>query len=321
MKPMSETLPLVSCVIACYNRPVYVREAIQSALDQTYPNLEIIVVDDGSTDETPQVLASYGERIKVVRQDNAGTAAARNAGIAASSGKYLAWLDSDDAWLRQKIADQVAVAERHSEIGVVYTLCQAIDENGNPPAPAEPLPRPDEIIRDDILRMMVVESEVMTPSCLVKRSTLDSVGWYDPEYSAEDWELNFRLAQRGPFALIPSPLTRVRIHNQRKTTDRWPHAQGLLKLRHKIEAAREKLLASDPSPEMQQAYERHRIKFADAYYRAGRLSLARGDDLEYARDSLKEAVRLNPRVAKYHTRRLQAEFLCKMRVGDPRQWR
>ncbi|HEX5322179.1 MAG TPA: glycosyltransferase [Capsulimonadaceae bacterium] len=305
---MPNAEPLVSCVIACYNRPVFVRDAIQSALDQTYPALEIIVVDDGSTDDTPQVLASYGDRIKVVRQQNAGTAAARNTGVAEASGKYLAWLDSDDAWLPQKIADQVAVAEEHPETEQVFTLCQAMDENGTPPPPSDPIPTPKAIIRDDILRMMVVESEVMTPSCLVRREALDAVGGFDPQYSAEDWELNFRLAQRGPFAFIPAPLTRVRIHGQRKTTDRWPHALGLLKLRHKIEAAREELLKRDPSPEMLRAYERHRVKYADAYYRVGRLALERGD-AQYARDSLREAIRLNPRIPKYHTRRLRAEML------------
>lgn len=319
---MTSETPLVSCVIACYNRPDFVRDAIQSALDQTYPNLEIIVVDDGSTDNTPQVLASYGDKIRLVRQKNSGTAAARNAGIAVSQGKYLAWLDSDDAWLPQKIADQVAVAERNADAGVVFTLCQAIDEAGNPPAPAQPLPIPEAIIRKDILRMLVVESEVMTPSCLVRRSALDSAGVFDPSYSAEDWELNLRIALLNfLFVYIDAPLTRVRIHSQRKTTDRWPHALGLLKLRHKIEKAREGILSSDPSPAMRQAYERHRLKYADAYYRVGKLALDRGDELELARDSLREAVRLNPRVPKYHTRWLRAELLCKMRLGDPRQWR
>lgn len=308
----SSATPLVSCIIACYNRPDYVREAIQSALDQTYPNLEIIVVDDGSTDDTPEVLASYGDKIKVVRQANSGTAAARNAGIAVSHGKYLAWLDSDDAWLPQKIAVQVEVAERHAEIGVVFTLCQAMDENGNPPPPSEPLPVPQGVIREDILRMLVVESQVMTPSCLVRRETFDRAGWYDPEFSAEDWELNLRLAREAPFAYLDCPLTRVRIHPRRKTTDRWPHALGLLKLRHKIEAARDDLLAIDPSPEMREAYARHQIKYADAYYRVGRLALDRGD-LVCGRDSLREAVRLNPRVPKYHARRLRAELLCRTR--------
>lgn len=312
--------PLVSCVIASYNRPDYVRDAIQSALDQTYPNLEIIVVDDGSTDDTPRVLASYGSKIRVVRQENSGTAAARNAGIAISKGKYLAWLDSDDAWLPQKIADQVAVAERHPEIGVVYTLCLAIDESGNPPAPSEAVLVPTEIIREDILRTLVVESDVMTPSCLVRRDVLDQAGWYDPEFSAEDWELNLRLARKASFAYLDAPLTRVRIHGRRKTTDRWPHALGLLKLRHKIEKARPDILASDPSPEMRQAFERHRVKYADAYYRVGRLALQRGD-VSCALESLREAVRLNPRVAKHHTRRLQAEFLYKARTGGPLLWR
>lgn len=300
--------PLVSAIIPCYNRPDYVREAIDSALAQTYPTIEIIVVDDGSTDETPQVLASYGDRIRVLRQQNAGTAAARNTGIAASSGKYLAWLDSDDAWLPEKIAAEVDAAERYSGAAVVYTRCQPVDRSGRPAAPSHPVTVPNPVIRRDILEMMVIESEVMPSSCIMRRDVIDEVGNFDTEYLAEDWDLHFRVARKYQFVYIDAPLTRYRLHDDCKSRDRWPHAQGLLKLRHKIEAARDEILGNDPTPAMRQAYERHRIKYADAYYRVGKLALDRGD-LELARECLGEAIRLNPKVFKYYTRGLRARML------------
>ncbi len=299
------TNPLVTCVIPCFNRPDYVRVAIDSVLAQTYQPIEIIVVDDGSTDDTPQVLATYGDRICVIRQENAGTAAARNTGIAASHGNYLAWLDSDDAWLPNKIAAQVQVAEEHPEAAVVYTTCQAVDSGGNPPPPVETIAVPPAVLRDDIMRMMVVESEVMPSSCLVRRDALDAVGWFRADYLAEDWELHFRLARRFKFMQIDAPLTRYRVHESAKSKDRWPHAQGLLKLRREIEAARSDVLREDPSAAMRAAYDRHRIKFAEAFYRVGKLALDRGD-VGLSRRSLREAIRRNPRVLKYYTRSLSA---------------
>jgi glycosyltransferase involved in cell wall biosynthesis len=278
-----------------------VRYAIDSARAQTYPALEIIVVDDGSTDNTSDVLALYGDKITVITQKNSGTAVARNTGVAASKGEYLAWLDSDDAWLPQKIQAQVDAIERCPEAAVVYTRCNPMDENGEPKSPTEPIEIPEPVLRRDILAMMVVESEVLTPSVLVRRSALDRVGLFDPEYSAEDWELNFRLARRYPFVYLDAPLTRHRIHDETKTKDRWPHALGLLKLRHKIEAARDEILAKDSSPAMVQAYERHRIKYAEAYYRVGKLALDRGDT-DMAREMLDKALQLNPRVFKFYTR-------------------
>jgi glycosyltransferase involved in cell wall biosynthesis len=297
--------PLVTCIIPCYNRPAYVRDAIESALAQTYTALEVIVIDDGSTDDTPAVLASYGDRIRVLTQENGGSSAARNAGIAASAAPYLAWLDSDDAWLPEKIAVQVDVLEAHPEAGVAYTRCVDMDENGHPPA--QPAPAiPPAVVRSDMLRLMVVESEVMPVSCLVRREALDEVGLFDPSYRfAEDWELNFRLARRYPFAYIDAPLSRVRIHPDRKTTSRWPHAQGQLMLRAAIEAARPELLAADPSPEMREALRRHDRKYAEAYYRIGRLELGRGDPAA-ARDNLRESMRRDPWLFKARTRYWEA---------------
>ena len=103
---------IVSAIIPTYNRAHLVTEAIDSVLAQTYPHIEVIVVDDGSTDDTMARLAPYGSRIRVIRQENAGPAAARNKGIAASSGGLVAFLDSDDLWLPAKIERQVRLLQK-----------------------------------------------------------------------------------------------------------------------------------------------------------------------------------------------------------------
>ena len=96
--------PLVSCVIPVWNGEKYLAEAIQSVLDQSYPKIEVVIVDDGSTDGTPDVIATFEDRVTSMRQEQSGPAAARNTGIAASKGDFIAFLDSDDIWERSKTA-------------------------------------------------------------------------------------------------------------------------------------------------------------------------------------------------------------------------
>jgi glycosyltransferase involved in cell wall biosynthesis len=120
----------VSVIIPTYNRARLVVEAIESALRQTTPPREIIVIDDGSTDETPRVLASFGDRIISVRQANQGVGAARNRGLAMARGRYLAFLDSDDTWLEFKLELQVGVMERSPELGLLFSDFLITHENG-----------------------------------------------------------------------------------------------------------------------------------------------------------------------------------------------
>jgi len=121
----------ISVVIPSYNYARFVREAIDSALAQTYPPLEVIVVDDGSTDATPEVLASYGDRIRVIRQRNEGVARARNAGIATARGDYVAFLDADDVWHPRKLELQIARFDGDPSLGLVHCGVEMFDGDGN----------------------------------------------------------------------------------------------------------------------------------------------------------------------------------------------
>ncbi len=123
--------PLVSVIIPTYNRAALVVQAVQSALNQTYTNMEIIVVNDGSTDNTPEILKEYEGKIKYVYQERSERSKARNEGFRHSTGSYIAFLDSDDLWLPTKIEKQVEVLNKKADVGLVYVGGQFIDTKGN----------------------------------------------------------------------------------------------------------------------------------------------------------------------------------------------
>lgn len=125
-----EVYPKVSIIIPVYNYDRYIAECVDSCLAQTYQNIEVIVVDDGSTDKTPGILESYGNRIKYIRQENSGAAVALNKGVRASSGELIAWLSSDDVFLPLKIEKQVKLFDLVPEADLVYTDYFYIDSQG-----------------------------------------------------------------------------------------------------------------------------------------------------------------------------------------------
>jgi glycosyltransferase involved in cell wall biosynthesis len=125
--------PQVTVIIPTFNRARYLTEAIQSVLGQTFPDYELIVVDDGSTDGTAAVLEGFGDsRLRVLRQENHGISAAMNAGLRAAQGEYIARLDSDDVWFPNLLAYETRVLDSRPDIGVVYARAQAMSANGTP---------------------------------------------------------------------------------------------------------------------------------------------------------------------------------------------
>ncbi|MFM5943125.1 MAG: glycosyltransferase family 2 protein, partial [Dolichospermum sp.] len=119
---MTENFPLISVIIPCYNRERYLAEAIESVLDQTYPHIELIVIDDGSSDRSGEIAQSYP--LIYHYQTNGGIGAARNAGIALANGKFLAFLDSDDIWVKDKLAKQMAIFDTNLDIEAVFGYAQ-----------------------------------------------------------------------------------------------------------------------------------------------------------------------------------------------------
>jgi glycosyltransferase involved in cell wall biosynthesis len=208
--------PRVSVIIPTYNRPKLLQEAIESALAQTYPNVEIIVVDDGSTDNTAEIAAQYGGKVTYIKQANQDVAAARNTGGRAASGEYLTFLDDDDLIMPTKIARQVQVLLSRPEVGLVHCRFYYANEEGEPVYQVGQLPE------GDILPRLLRNNFVWVGAPLIHRRCLDQVGWFDEQIPAitADWDMWLRIAQAGyRFGCVQEPLGAYRIHRNGMMSD------------------------------------------------------------------------------------------------------
>ena len=201
----------ISVIIPAYNYAHYLREAIDSALAQMLPPLEVIVVDDESTDETPQVLAAYGDRIRVVRQKNQGVAVARNAGVAAARGDLVAFLDADDVWLPRKLELQLARFEADPALGLVHCGSETVDASGRTLHVS--LDGMDGWVAAEMLRL---DREVITlpgSTIMVPRGVAEEIGGFDARlWPSEDWDFCYRVASRYRVGYVPEVLMRYRLH-------------------------------------------------------------------------------------------------------------
>jgi glycosyltransferase involved in cell wall biosynthesis len=254
----------VSVVIPAYNYARYLVEAIDSALAQTYAPLEVIVVDDGSTDGTPAVIAAYGDRIRAIRQTNAGVSAARNRGIAVARGDYLAFLDSDDVWLPRKLELQMARLDADLSLGLVHTGVEVIDGEGRRMAV---MTRGREgFIAADLLRLD--EDVISGPgsSLVVPRRVAEEIGGFDVRLApSEDWDFCYRIARRHRVGFIPEPLVRYRLHGGGGHMDIARMENGMMLAFQKAFAARD----AEIQTLRRRSYGRlHRI-LAGCYFRIG----------------------------------------------------
>jgi glycosyltransferase involved in cell wall biosynthesis len=200
---------LVSVVVPTCNYGRYISEAVASVLAQRYPHVEVVVVDDGSTDDTPHRLEPYRDRITCIRQENQGVSAARNTGIRAARGEVIALLDADDVWHPRKLELQMRCLAEHPEIGLLGTDLFA-DSRDCWPAVADP---PCLDILPLRLDDLVYRTCFAPSSVLVRRRRLDAVGLFDPGLRcAEDRDLWVRIAGRFPVAKLPLRLMWYRTH-------------------------------------------------------------------------------------------------------------
>jgi glycosyltransferase involved in cell wall biosynthesis len=230
---MEKQIPKVIVIIPSYNRERYIRATIDSALSQTYKNIEIVVVDDGSTDRSRDILTGYGDRIRLLEHEghaNRGQSAAINLAMRNTRGEYVAILDSDDVWTIDKIEKQVDFLERHPEIGIVYGNGYAIDENGKilykliPPGHQE----------ESDPRRMLLECHFNIPSnALVRRSAYDQVGEFDETLrSSQDHDMAIRLLEVTKAAFLDEPVWYYRLHPDTQSTKhtkrRWMNGFKIL---------------------------------------------------------------------------------------------
>jgi glycosyltransferase involved in cell wall biosynthesis len=204
---------LVSVIIPTYNRKTYVQEAINSALEQTYPHKEIIVVDDGSTDGTGPLLKSkYGDYIQYYYQNNRGEAAARNKGVLRSKGNYIAFLDSDDVWMPAKLEKQIDLLEIRPEFGLVSCHVLVIDETGK--FTRETPLRPEQTTEDIPLETLVLNNPIYPGSTiLIRRDCFLAIDGFDESIRyGEDRDLILRIAANNKAGFVLEPLAALRFH-------------------------------------------------------------------------------------------------------------
>ena len=206
--------PRVSALIVTYNYGRFIARAIESVFAQTFQDLEVIVVDDGSADETADVLRQFGDRIRVIRQERQGVSRARNIAIEASRGEFVGFLDGDDWWQPTKIARQVELLDRRPELGCVGCGSELRTPDGR----VQPLPgilnhgatRPDTLRRIALRRFRINGS---TSGILMRRSLLNRIGGFDEELgAAEDLDLWMRIAAATDVDNIPDVLLSVDRH-------------------------------------------------------------------------------------------------------------
>lgn len=205
---MHDQNPKVSVVIPTYNRAHLISRAIKSVLDQTYKDLEIIVVDDGSTDNTEKIIKSFQDgRIRYIQHNkNKGASAARNTGIKASKGEYIAFQDSDDEWFPDKLEQQIKAFDNASpKVGVIYSGFYRIEDDKKTYIPGDNIVQKEGDIHNELLK----GNFVGTPAVLIKKECFENIKYFDENIPAfEDWELWIELSKHYLFKYINKPLLR-----------------------------------------------------------------------------------------------------------------
>ncbi|MBI3796936.1 MAG: glycosyltransferase [Deltaproteobacteria bacterium] len=213
--------PLVSIVIPAYNHAAYLAETIASVLRQSYPHWELIIIDDGSTDATPEIIRRYRDpRIRAYRQENQGLSATLNRGIALACGKYFAFLPSDDVYEPDKLAVQVPVLEDNPAVGVVFSWQTVVDADGQPTTERQVQEWFAVALetKEEIFPALFERDFLSTPTHLLRSECFARVGGFDESLvTAQDYDLWLRVLQHYDIRLLKRPLVKMRWHGQNQT--------------------------------------------------------------------------------------------------------
>lgn len=233
--PPMPDLPRVSVLMPVYNGARFLESAVRSVLGQTFVDFELVAVDDGSTDETPRLLAELAAgdgRIRVFRQENTGIVGALNNGLARCRGEYIARMDGDDLCLPERFAEQVAHLDRHPGCVLVGGLAQSIDESGAPRGIVSG--GPHRLTRLDIFPPRIAVS--IHPLVMIRRAALEAIGGYRADFPhAEDYDLYIRLSTQGRIDNPDRVMLKYRTHGGSVST-RNLEAQELAAARSELSA-------------------------------------------------------------------------------------
>jgi glycosyltransferase involved in cell wall biosynthesis len=202
-------MPIISVIVPAYNAEQTILETITSVQQQTFSDFELIVINDGSTDRTLELLSTVKDhRLKIFSYPNGGVPVARNRGIFQATGDFIAFLDADDLWTPDKLELQLAALQQHPDAGVVYSWAYYMDEKGESFNADNPI-----FFAGNVYAQLLVNDFIVSGSnCLIRKQAIESVGEFDPALScAEDWDYWLRLAAHWPFCVVPKPQIFYRI--------------------------------------------------------------------------------------------------------------
>jgi glycosyltransferase involved in cell wall biosynthesis len=227
-------MPAVSVIIPAYKHAHFIEETLASVLNQTYSDFEVIVINDGSPDNTAEVLRPYVEsgRIRYFEQPNSGQSMARNRGIQEAIGEYIALLDDDDIWPQDKLEYQVNEANKYPNAVVIYGKCISFTENGDSiPDTLEP----DKAPQGDVLRILQSGNFITSiGQTLIKASALKKIQGFDPDlWGVDDWDLYIRLAAEGEYRYKHHLALNYRVHAANAMRHILKMYQNAIKMRNK----------------------------------------------------------------------------------------
>jgi len=225
--PVAGTGKLVSVIVPTYNYGHLIRDALESLLSQSYPKLEIVVVDDGSTDDTPTVIGSLPGEVEYVRCPHRGVSAARNTGLRVSRGEYVAFLDADDVLCPESIALRAAVLDQHDDIALVFSDVSLFDASGTiadsllgtkkhfSRLQKHSIGNDAYRLEGDVFAALIRDRFITIPSVMARRVCLEEVGGFDESLEAqEDWDLWVRAIENMPIAYLARVLASCRQHDR-----------------------------------------------------------------------------------------------------------
>ncbi len=255
----------VSVIVPAYNKAELTVKTVESILSQDYQNIEIIVVNDGSTDDTEKKLQVFRDRIKYHKKDNGGACSARNFGISVAEGEYIALIDCDDVYYPNKISKSVQLLDSHPEFGFMHTAAKLIDDSDNIVGYHS---YPNSQVKGQISHRLVLDNFINNPTVVIRKECFDKVGLFDESiFMPADWDMWIRLSEEFKAGYIDEPLSAYRITSNYTIT----HLELNLK---------EELYV------LNKAFERGKIKstknllkksYAQMYYRMGKLYGVIGD--------------------------------------------
>lgn len=273
--------PKVSVIIPTYQHADFVGEAIDSALAQTYTDYEIILVNDGSTDGTREIVVAYGNQIKYIYQDNRGLPAARNTGILASKGQYLSFLDADDVWLPNKLKLEVEFLDTYPSVKLV---CSNYSYFGSRKGPRRTGFEGIPLTSGYGLKELFFKNPILPSAVLVRKSCLEKVGLFDESMiQCEDLDMWLRIAAHFEVDYIDTPLVKYRLHERNMHLETEGNMRGLITMRRKCIESNKLLLNKTDLKIMREYLRRDYRNFGDGYLSNGIPKKARGLFREYVR--------------------------------------